>query len=313
MSVENLTFIGEDTWNLSLVAPSTALYTNFYLVCADTSNNRIQTEEYNITVVDNDPPLAGFYGNQTVIANRTFSMNASMSSDNIEIEWYNWTFEYNGKTVFFSGIFQQFVFRHPGNYIIMLEVVDTSGLVGMKEINIKVLPDPDSSGDDDVEPPDDDDTEPLDDDVEPVDDDDVEPPDGDTGNETGSDKKGVSVVLVTMIVLVVILIAAGIFFLVGRGKKSEEKEPEKEETPVVEAGALPDTETEAPPQEIARDNAVTGEGTTVPQQTCYRCNNVVQYDPGSGAYWCEHCNDHAQTEESVDFFAGEGKTNTPSR
>lgn len=296
MLVENLTFIGNYTWNLSLVAPSTALYANLFLVCSDTSNNRIQTEEFNFTVVDNDPPLPEFSGNQVVVANRTFSMNASMSSDNIGIEWYNWTFEYNGKEVFLSGIFHQFVFRHPGNYTILLEVVDTSGLVGTREIHIIIFPDPDSSVEDDVEPADDDDDiEPVDDDVEPDDDDndDVEPPDDDTGNETGNEKKGVSAVLVTLIVMIVIVIAAAVFFLVRRGRETEGKEPEKEETPVVETDTLPDTEPESPPQEGVIDNAFIGEGTAVPQQTCYRCNNVVQYDPGTGTYWCEYCNDYA--------------------
>lgn len=87
----------------------------------------MQMKPWEITVLDNDAPLA-VAGNDIAVNDGTeVSFDASPSTDNIEIENYTWEFIYEGQETILDGVSTSFVFNSQGNYFVTLIVQDAEG------------------------------------------------------------------------------------------------------------------------------------------------------------------------------------------
>ena len=66
------------------------------------------------------------------------SFNASMSTDNIEIVEYVWTFVYDGENVTLDGMVVEFIFNVPGDYNVTLNVTDAAGNQGTAYLEVSI-------------------------------------------------------------------------------------------------------------------------------------------------------------------------------
>jgi parallel beta-helix repeat protein len=114
----------------------------YYFYAEDTSGNFVYygTEEdpFIITVIDNDKPVADAGANIRDIEGRIVTLDASNSSDNIEITNYTWTFEYNNKQVELYGRITTFVFHRWDDYEITLTVSDAAGNKATDTLEIRI-------------------------------------------------------------------------------------------------------------------------------------------------------------------------------
>jgi PKD repeat protein len=75
----------------------------------------------------NAPPVANAGFDQKVEEGDTVTFDGSDSSDDVGIEEYTWTFEYDDETKTLTGESPEFVFKIPGTYIVTLNVTDAEG------------------------------------------------------------------------------------------------------------------------------------------------------------------------------------------
>jgi hypothetical protein len=92
-----------------------------------------------ITVRDSTPPLIEAGPDQEVEQHTLVSLNGTGSTDNIGIDGWAWTFEYDGEEVMLDGPEVTFTFDLVGTYVVVLNVTDSSGNYATDEINIIVL------------------------------------------------------------------------------------------------------------------------------------------------------------------------------
>jgi parallel beta-helix repeat protein len=107
-------------------------------------NWNITTKIVNITfptLIDKISPIAHAGINQQVKTGSMVILNGTLSSDNVAISNYTWTFTYNGSTVTLFGPLSQFIFWSPGDYAITLKVTDTSGNWNTDIVSILVTTD----------------------------------------------------------------------------------------------------------------------------------------------------------------------------
>lgn len=75
----------------------------------------------------NEGPDADAGDDMTVTEGDTVEFDGSASSDDVGIESYTWTFEYDGEIETLTGESAEFVFEMPGTYIVTLNVTDAEG------------------------------------------------------------------------------------------------------------------------------------------------------------------------------------------
>ena len=117
-----------------------------YTVTLTVKDEEDQSSSAIMFVVVNDieaPEIKG--GRDISIDQHQFAgLDARGSTDNIGIDAYTWTFEYNGTSVVLSGPTQSYLFDIAGTYIVALTVADAEGNSGTDEFLIMVH---------DIEPP----------------------------------------------------------------------------------------------------------------------------------------------------------------
>ena len=100
------------------------------------ANGNMNTSSIVITVLDITPPIADAGQNQTVLQGATVTLDASKSSDNEEIIYYNWDIE-NGTSR--TGVTVTQSYPDPGTYDVTLTVKDAAGNTGTAKITINVI------------------------------------------------------------------------------------------------------------------------------------------------------------------------------
>ncbi len=96
------------------------------------------TGEMNITAVDKEAPWAQAGDDQFVKKGDSVFFNAIMSSDNIGIVNFTWTFLYNGSIVELFGMSANHTFNITGNFNITLNVSDALGNWNTDELVVNV-------------------------------------------------------------------------------------------------------------------------------------------------------------------------------
>ncbi|MDG6226260.1 MAG: PKD domain-containing protein, partial [Candidatus Thermoplasmatota archaeon] len=89
------------------------------------------TATVNVTVRDITSPVANAGSDQRVAVGSTVVLNGSMSTDNVGIVRYIWTFNYDGVLRTLEGAEVEFKFEKTGTYEIMLKVFDEYDNIGM--------------------------------------------------------------------------------------------------------------------------------------------------------------------------------------
>ena len=92
-----------------------------------------------VTVRDSTPPVASAGPDQEVDQHTAVRLNATGSTDNIGIEQWTWTFEYDGDEVSLEGPEVTFTFDDAGAYAVVLRVTDRAGNSVTDEVIITVL------------------------------------------------------------------------------------------------------------------------------------------------------------------------------
>jgi hypothetical protein len=110
--------------------------------CYDLTGNTYlyakESDPFEITIIDNDKPSAKAGENHAVIEGTRVFFNANASSDNIGIISYTWIFDYNKLEQTLTGAENEFRFKKPGDYYIVLTVVDTSGNLAKDDLWVNV-------------------------------------------------------------------------------------------------------------------------------------------------------------------------------
>ncbi len=93
----------------------------------------------NVTVRDSTPPVADAGQDRTVRQYEEVGFDGSLSTDNVIISDYTWTFEHNGKSETLKGLKPGFVFIELGTFVVTLTVTDGAGNEGEDTVSITVL------------------------------------------------------------------------------------------------------------------------------------------------------------------------------
>lgn len=99
------------------------------LTVADAAGNTA-TDHVLVTVRDLTAPQANAGPDRTVDQGAQVALDASLSSDNVGIASYLWSFVEDGSTVNLSGMVQDRIFVIPGTYQVSLTVTDAAGNEG---------------------------------------------------------------------------------------------------------------------------------------------------------------------------------------
>jgi PKD repeat protein len=170
---------------------------HYRIVAVDLAGNWNSTAVKDVSITDNDDPVADAGPDQTAEEGTMVSFDGSGSTDNIGIVNYTWTFNDGVRNTTHYGVSPVHNFTVAGNYTITLTVFDAAGNNDMDTmvVTVNALP-PDNDGDgisDDTDPDDDNDgfldewevclsTDPKDSNDVPTDTDGDGTPDGDADN-----------------------------------------------------------------------------------------------------------------------------------
>ena len=89
-------------------------------------------------LLDSEPPVAIAGEDVTIDQHQTVELNGSMSSDNLGLATWMWTFRYNGSDVYLYGPLNTFRFDVAGRYEVTLTVLDLAHLKGTDWLNVTV-------------------------------------------------------------------------------------------------------------------------------------------------------------------------------
>ena len=93
----------------------------------------------NVTVVDMTPPTADAGSDQTIDQGEKANLDGTLSTDDVRIVDYQWTFEYEGELRTLTGALRSFTFEIPGVYEVTLTVADHVGLKDSDTMLVTVL------------------------------------------------------------------------------------------------------------------------------------------------------------------------------
>jgi PKD repeat protein len=93
----------------------------------------------NVTVRDSTPPVVDAGQDRTVRQYEEVRFDGSLSTDNVIISDYTWTFEHNGRTETLKGLKPGFVFIELGTFVVTLTVADGVGNEAEDTVIVTVL------------------------------------------------------------------------------------------------------------------------------------------------------------------------------
>jgi len=112
----------------------------YYIKAKDAAGNEARdpsTGSYNITITDNDPPVANAGPDKSVIVNETVTLDGSGSTDNIGITNYSWDFKSDGIVDAATAVATS-TYSALGTYIATLTVSDVAGNIASDTAAITV-------------------------------------------------------------------------------------------------------------------------------------------------------------------------------
>ncbi|MCJ7607734.1 MAG: PKD domain-containing protein, partial [Thermoplasmata archaeon] len=115
---------------------SPGVYTVTLTVSDAAGNSDVDTVE--ITVVDDEAPVADAGADVTIIAGGSVSFDGGDSTDNVAIVEYMWTFTDDGEDMELTGETIDYVFENAGTYTVLLTVEDAAGLTDQDTVVITV-------------------------------------------------------------------------------------------------------------------------------------------------------------------------------
>lgn len=135
-----------NVWKANVSVASNKVGTiTYYIKAKDVAGNEARDPSIgsnNITVTDNDPPVANAGPDQSVILNATVTLNGSGSSDNIGIVSYKWDFNASNGVDWdapdATGVTATTNYSVVGTYTITLQVSDAAGLTAIDTAIITV-------------------------------------------------------------------------------------------------------------------------------------------------------------------------------
>ncbi len=128
-----------DTFRGSLLIPDSAQWLEYYPVVLDLTGNMLIGNLTNISVADNDIPLADAGDDLELDQGTSYILNAGNSTDNVGIVNYSWYIVLEGDDWELTGEQAEFVFELNGDYFITLVVSDEAGNLASDSINVTVL------------------------------------------------------------------------------------------------------------------------------------------------------------------------------
>jgi PKD repeat protein len=104
-------------------------------------------DDLEVTVRDTEDPIAIVQGDVAVEAGKSLNLDASNSTDNVEISLYGWTIDGPDGLDVKTGMNVSYTFKEPGNYTVELVVTDSSGNTGEASFKVEVTPSTGTNGD----------------------------------------------------------------------------------------------------------------------------------------------------------------------
>jgi PKD repeat protein len=98
----------------------------------------LATDQMFVTVTDVDPPQADAGDKILINQHQTLAFDGGGSSDNVDITFYEWSFEYDGTIQTLPGERPTFMFDLAGSYNVTLTVGDAEGNMGTATVNVTV-------------------------------------------------------------------------------------------------------------------------------------------------------------------------------
>ncbi len=93
-----------------------------------------------LSVRDTEPPVANAGEDVEVDQGEAFSLNASLSTDNVGIATWNWSYELDGTTHYLGEEEEvEHTFAEPGVYVVILNVTDAAGNWDTDRVAVTVL------------------------------------------------------------------------------------------------------------------------------------------------------------------------------
>ncbi len=152
----SMTSSGGDTWDHQITLPANSTNSLHYVISAeDTSNNWVSIETVDISITDDDAPVADAGSDVTIDEGDTVTFDGSGSYDNVGISEYTWTFTENGTEIVLHGIDPSHTFNVSGNYTVTLTVGDEAGNEDSDTLVVNVKASASEDDEQDDEDPDD--------------------------------------------------------------------------------------------------------------------------------------------------------------
>jgi hypothetical protein len=130
----------KDIWDCTITVKDSLEALNYIFFAKDSSGNLANSTVKELTVTDNDGPMAAAGDNITCTVGSEVVFDGGDSWDNIGIVNYSWVFTDNGKHLELYSEQIGYIFENIGNYTILLQVKDRVGLKGYDSIWVNVEP-----------------------------------------------------------------------------------------------------------------------------------------------------------------------------
>jgi hypothetical protein len=115
-----------NNWSYVIPGQNPSGTVQYFIWANDTSGNANMTGEYSIQIYDNDNPISYAGLDQSVDEDEIVYFDGSGSTDNVGINWYNWTFG-DGNQDFGTNVSTSHTYIIVGTYIVTLNVSDAAG------------------------------------------------------------------------------------------------------------------------------------------------------------------------------------------
>ncbi len=129
---------GGNTWEYTMTIESDSTETLHYIISASDGEQWSNTGQKDVSVRDNDAPVADAGSDITITQGERAQFDASKSTDNIGIVNYTWAFTYDGNLVHLYGEKPSYTFDIAGNYTVTLTVRDNAGNTADDTVNVSV-------------------------------------------------------------------------------------------------------------------------------------------------------------------------------